>query len=305
MGFVSVKSPATTANLGPGFDTLGVALRLYNTIEMSDDEKSGLLIEVEGEGADETPRDESNVVYQAADLVFKRVGYQPRGLRIHLVNEVPFARGLGSSAAAIVGGVVAANALSGGRLGEREMLHIAYELEGHPDNVVPAALGGFIITTVTSAGAVEYIKVLPSPTIRAVAVIPTFELKTKDARSVLPETFDFRDVVYNVSHASLFVAAFITGNFSSLRYAMEDKVHQPYREALIPGMKRVFEAAMRAGAQSVSISGSGPTIIAFVNSRDDQVGRAMSEAWLAEGIDSACLPVELDTQGTRILEAKT
>jgi homoserine kinase len=301
MALVRVSSPATTANLGPGFDTLGVALKLHNIVEMCDDE-SGLLIQLEGEGADEAPCDESNIVFQAADLVFKQVGYQPRGLRISLHNEIPFARGLGSSAAAIVSGVVAANALSGGRLGERELLHIAYQLEGHPDNIVPALLGGFVCTTVTSGGAIEYIKVPPSPNIRSVAAIPTFELKTRDARRVLPEQFDFQDVVYNVSHASFFVAAFITGNFSSLRYAMEDKVHQPYREALIPGMRRVFESAMRAGAMSVSISGSGPTIIAFVNGRDEAIGAAMSDAWKTEGIDNRILPLELDTHGTRILE---
>ena len=133
---------------------------------------------------------------------------------------------------------------------------------------------------------------------RSVAVVPSFELKTSDARKVLPRKFEFEDVVYNVGHAALFVGAFITGNFSSLRYAMEDRLHQPYRESLIPGMRKVFEAAMSRGAQSVSISGSGPTLIAFVNSRDDEVGESMRAAWLSAGVESRVIPLQLDNQGT-------
>lgn len=299
MKSVIVKTPATTANLGPGFDTLGLALKLYNALEMS---ATGgeLVIENTGEGADAIPTDESNVVYKTAQLVFQRVGYRPGGLYMKLNNEIPLARGLGSSAAAIVAGAVAANKLSGSLLGEREILQICLGVEGHPDNIVPALVGGFVITTITSAGHVEYIKTLPSPAIRAVAVVPSFELKTSDARKVLPEKFEFKDVVYNVGHAALFVGAFITGNFSSLRFAMEDRLHQPYREILIPGMRRVFDAAMSNGAQSVSISGSGPTLIAFVNSNDEAIGQAMSEAWASEGVNCSVIPLELDNAGHQI-----
>lgn len=299
MAKVIVQAPATTANLGPGFDTLGLALKLYNTVEM-EETCEGLVIECEGEGVEGIPTDETNIIYKTADLVFRQVGYQPRGLYMKLRNDIPLARGLGSSAAAIVGGAVAANNLSGSRLGEREILQICAGIEGHPDNIVPALVGGFVITTITSIGHVEYIKALPSPTIRAVAVVPSFELKTVDARRVLPHHFDFQDVVYNVGHAAFFVGAFITGNFSSLRFAMEDKLHQPYRESLIPGMRKVFEAAMKAGAQSVSISGSGPTLISFVNSRDAEIGDAMRQAWLAEGIESRVLLLDLETAGHQV-----
>ena len=296
---VTVKAPATTANLGPGFDTLGLALRLYNTVEI-EEAGEGLVIECEGLCSESIPCDRSNIVFRTAELVFGQVGYAPRGLVIRLTNEIPAARGLGSSAAAIVGGAVAANVLSGSRLGEREILQICAGMEGHPDNVVPALVGGFVVTTITSAGMVEYIKVMPSPTIRAVAAIPDFELKTADARRVLPSSFDFRDVVYNVSHAAFFVGAFITGNFSSLRFAMEDRLHQPYRESLIPGMRRVFDAAMKCGAQSVSISGSGPTLIAFVNSRDREIADAMRSAWAEEGIGCETMLLDLDTAGVVI-----
>lgn len=299
---VKVKAPATTANLGPGFDTLGLALRLYNTVEFIETE-SGLTIECSGEGCASITTDETNIVYKAAELVFRQVGYKPRGLRINISSQIPLARGLGSSAAAIICGAVAANQLSGSLLGEREILQICVGIEGHPDNVVPALRGGFIITTVTSSGHVEYIKTLPSPAIRAVAVVPEFELKTSVSRRVLPSTFEFRDVVYNVGHAAFFVGAFITGNFSSLRFAMEDRLHQPYRESLIPGMRKVFDAAMRSGAQSVSISGSGPTLIAFVNSRDAEIGEAMRAAWVCEGIDSRVLLLELDTEGHKVSDS--
>jgi homoserine kinase len=298
---VAIRAPATTANLGPGFDTLGLALKLYSTVALTETD-GGLVIECAGECSESIPRDETNIVYRTAEMVFDRVGYSPKGLRIELHGDIPSARGLGSSAAAIVGGAVAANKLSGSRLGERELLQICAQVEGHPDNVVPALVGGFAITTITSAGHVEYIKTLPSPTIRAVAVVPDFELKTTDARRVLPESFEFRDVVYNVSHAAFFVGAFITGNFSSLRFAMEDKLHQPYRESLIPGMRAVFDAAMSRGAQSVSISGSGPTLIAFVNSRDEEIGEAMRQGWLAQGITSRALLLELDTAGAQLVE---
>jgi len=293
---IIVKTPATTANLGPGFDSLGLAVQLYNTVDI-EETPGGLEIECSGEGAESIPKDENSAVYRAAYAVFGQVSCAPAGLRIRLSSDIPAARGLGSSAAAIVGGAVAANKLVGSPLGEREILGICASIEGHPDNIVPALVGGFVITTITSAGHVEYIKTLPSPTIRAVAVVPDFELKTVDARRVLPTNFEFKDVVYNVSHAAFFVGAFITGNFSSLRFAMEDKLHQPYRETLIPGMRRVFEAAMNQGAQSVSISGSGPTLIAFVNSRDQEIGEAMRAAWLAEGIESRVLLLDLDTTG--------
>lgn len=296
MKSVLVKAPATTANLGPGFDTLGLALKLYNKVEFIETGNE-LDIECTGEGRGEIPTDESNIVYKTAELVFRQVGYSPQGLKIRIDSQIPLARGLGSSAAAIICGAVAANKLSGSLLGEREILRICVGLEGHPDNIVPALRGGFIITTITSGGQVEYIKTLPSPAIRAVAVVPDFELKTSVSRRVLPDNFDFRDVVYNVSHAAFFVSAFITGNFSSLRFAMEDRLHQPYRESLIPGMRKVFDAAMQAGAQSVAISGSGPTLIAFVNSRDEEIGDAMKSAWASEGIDSRVLLLDLDTEG--------
>ncbi len=295
---VSVRTPATTANLGPGFDTLGLALKLYNTIEM-EEIASGLDIQCGGVCSESIPLDAQNIVYKAALTVFRQAGWEPCGLKIILHNEIPSARGLGSSAAAVVGGAVAANKLCGDRLGEREILQICVGLEGHPDNVVPALVGGFVITTVTSSGHVEYIKVHPSPVIRAVAAVPSFELRTSDSRKVLPESFGFSDVVYNVGHAAFFVGAFITGNLSSLRFAMEDRLHQPYRESLIPGMRRVFEAAMSSGAQSVSISGSGPTLIAFVNSEDERVGNAMQSAWAQEGISSDIIHLELDTQGLK------
>jgi homoserine kinase len=296
---VTVKTPATTANLGPGFDTLGLALKLYNIVEL-EETNDGLEIECSGDGAEQIPTDESNLVFKAAELVFEQVGYKPSGLKIRLRNEIPFARGLGSSAASIVGGAVAANRLAGSWLGEREILHICAGIEEHPDNIVPAYVGGFVMTTITSSGHVEYIKTLPSALVRAVVVVPTFELKTADARRVLPDQFKFSDVVYNVGHAAFFVGAFITGNFSSLKFAMEDRVHQPYRESLIPGMQSVFNAAMSAGAQSVAISGSGPSLIAFVNTKDEEVAGAMKSAWESEGVDCRAMLLDLDTEGHHI-----
>lgn len=297
---VRVQVPATTANMGPGFDTLGMALKMYNIVEMEAAGR-GLSIEVDGDGADQIPRDNGNIVYIAASKVFKTTGYKPNGLKIKISNNIPLARGLGSSAAAIVGGLMASNIISGSKLGDKELLNMATEIEGHPDNVAPALLGG-IIVSVLADGEVRYAKIDTPTKLRCVVAIPDFTLPTKLAREVLPQSVSFNDAIYNVSRVSLLVTALIKQDFNLLSTAMEDKLHQPYRSNLVPGMKKVFAAARLAGARGVALSGAGPTLIAFCDDNTSLIASVMKETFLQAGIQARVMEIDPNPVGAVALE---
>ncbi|MEG6616236.1 homoserine kinase [Peptococcaceae bacterium 1198_IL3148] len=297
---IRVQVPATTANLGPGFDCLGMALKLYNIVEMKQLDK-GLIIEVVGDGADGIPLNENNIVYQAANKVFNKVGYQPAGLKIKLTNQIPVSRGLGSSAAAIVGGVVAANMMAGNKLAAKELLELANELEGHPDNVAPALLGGIVISAVEQ-GEVQSIKLQPPMGLKAVVAVPDFKLSTKRAREVLPSQVTLQDAVFNVGHVALLVAALSQGDMDKLSYAMEDKLHQSYRASLVPGMKKVLAAAKLAGARGVVLSGAGPTLIALADNNFELIANVMKDTFRQSGVNAKVMILEPSSVGVRALE---
>ncbi|PKM82550.1 MAG: homoserine kinase [Firmicutes bacterium HGW-Firmicutes-14] len=297
---VRVQVPATTANMGPGFDTLGMALKLYNIVEM---EEAGLnlYIDVEGDGAERIPRGRSNIVYVAAARVFQITGYEPRGLRIKITNNIPLARGLGSSASAIIGGLVAANILSGNKLTENELLNLAANIEGHPDNVAPALLGG-IVVTVKDDDEIQFVKIEPPAKLRCVVAIPDFPLQTKAAREVLPQAVTISDAVFNISRTALLVAALMKQDFNLLTVAMDDKIHQPYRSNLVPGMKKVFAAARLAGARGVALSGAGPTLIAFCDENTGFIAKVMKETFSQSGLQVKVLELEPNPVGAVALE---
>ena len=228
MNRVRVNVPASTTNLGPGFDVLGMALELYNTIEV-EVSASGLRIEIEGEGADILPRDESNLVYQAAKRVFHRLGMKPPPMVIRSINRIPLARGLGSSGTAIIGGLMAANAISGADLTRNEILDMAAAMDGHPDNAAASIFGGIVIASPTEHG-MACMKLLPPKPMDVVVVVPDFQLLTSDARAALPESVELQTAVFNIGRASLLVAALATGDFRLLGIITDDKLHQPYRE---------------------------------------------------------------------------
>ncbi|MBM7854622.1 homoserine kinase [Desulfohalotomaculum tongense] len=297
---IRVQVPATTANLGPGFDCLGMALKLYNTVEM-DETSAGLTIEVHGDGAASIPRDESNIVYKAAHKVFQHVNYNPAGLKIRLTNRVPVCRGLGSSAAAIVGGIVAANILSGGKLSKDKLLALANEMEGHPDNVAPALLGGIIAAT-AAEGEVRYLYIAPPAGLKTVVAVPDFQLSTKRAREVLPGQVPLQDAVFNVGRTALLVTALCQGDLSKLNYAMEDRLHQSYRASLVPGMKKVLAAARLAGARGVVLSGAGPTLIAFADENFDLIAKVMRDTFRENGIMAKVMVLEPSPVGARAVE---
>ena len=300
---IRVRVPGTSANCGPGFDAIGVACTIYNDLELTLKGEEGLVIEIEGEGAANIPADERNIVLRAIRTILKRAHREDevKGFHIRMTNHIPLSRGLGSSAAAIVAGLKAANALLGNRFSRRELLQMATNIEGHPDNVAPAIFGGFTISVV-KRGRVECFSLMPRMPLKLVVAVPEFPLSTRLARSVLPEQVKMKDAVFNVSRAALLVAALTKGQPRFLRNAFADALHQPYREKLIPGMKDVFRAACRTGALGASLSGAGPCLIAYTLENEEAVGQAMVEAFKEHEIKAHALQLSLDAHGARILK---
>ena len=299
---IRVQVPATTANLGPGFECLGMALELYTVVEFMP-VQSGLMIELYGEGAKDLARDHTNLVYRAAKSVFEAVTYQPQGIKIRINSSIPPARGLGSSAAAIIGGVLAANILSGNRLANRELLNLAAGMEGHPDNVTPALCGG-IIVAVPVEGDVRYVKIAPPAGLKVVIAVPDFQLPTMTAREALPQQVTMQDAVFNLGRVALLVAALQQGDLSMLGTAMEDRLHQPYRANLIPGMKKVLAAARLAGARGVTLSGSGPALVAFADNNFELIARVMKDTFRQNGVTAKVMVINPSPVGARALEIK-
>jgi homoserine kinase len=297
---IAIRIPATTANLGPGFDALGMALNLFNRLEV-ERIPHGLEIATTGEGAGRLPADDSNLAYRAFRRVYERLNESPPAVRMTSENRVPLSRGLGSSAAAVVGGLVASNELSGRRLTRDELLLLATEMEGHPDNVAPALFGGFTVACMAE-GQVAWARLEPPPGLWAVVAIPEREVPTKDARAVLPVMVPRRDAVLNVGRTALLVAAFATGELANLRLAMEDRLHEPYRAALIPGMMEALAAARAAGALGASLSGAGSTLLALATDRFEAIGAAMVAALAAHGLRSRALTLVPDLEGA-VVEA--
>lgn len=264
---VCVKIPASTANLGPGFDCLGMALNLYAWIEMEFAERTEF--ELLGDQMRGIPADKSNLVYTVAQQVFAKAGMPEQELKISMYSEIPLTRGLGSSASAICGALVAANALIGDRFTRDELFQIATSIENHPDNVGASLFGGIIVASWDGEYA-HHVRIEPHTDLEVFVVIPEFELETKHARSVLPTQVSLQDAVYNLSHASLLVAALSTGRLELIREAMRDKLHQPYRASLVPGMADILEHATEHGALGVALSGAGPTMLALCDAQSNQ-----------------------------------
>ena len=305
---VRVRVPATSANLGPGFDALGIACTLYNEMTLTLTHEPGLHISARGEGAAYIPGDERNIVWKSIQYLLERAGRvdEFQGARIRMSNRIPLSRGLGSSATAIVAGLTAANALVDSPFSRDDLLQLATDIEGHPDNVAPAIYGGFTVNTVTD-GHVECFSFLPRIFLRLVVMVPDFYLSTKSARQVLPSEVPMKDAVFNISHAAMMVAALARGSEKHLENAFADALHQNYRAPLIPGMFDVFAAAKRAGAYGAALSGAGPCLIAFVPEHrkcTEEVAAAMQEAFRAYEIEARPLHLRLDTKGARVLHRR-
>ena len=270
---VRVSPPASVANLGSGFDTMGIALALFNTVEMEEWDR----IEVRCDDGGVPVQGEENLIWRTVREVYRRCGRTLPGLRLVQTSPIPQARGLGSSSACIAAGVVGGNRLLGCPLSAQEQLDLATELEGHPDNVVPAMLGGFV-TSAVDGGRVYAVKKPVGDGLRFCAFVPDFELLTEKARAALPKQVPHRDAVYNASRAALMAAAFCEGREDLLRIGAQDRLHQPYRLPLIPGAEQVMEIAGALGALACFISGAGPTIMAVCRAQDADFARRAAAA---------------------------
>lgn len=294
---IRIRIPATTANLGPGFDTLGAALRLYNEVQVTDGPSRD--IEVVGEGAGTLPTGKSNIVWQAMAMVLGKK-YPFGSLRVRLVNRIPLSSGLGSSAAARLGGLLAAYTVAAKKYSPADVLSIGVRLEGHPDNIVPALAGG--VCAAVDGGAISYVRIAP-PALKAVVCHPAFELPTEKARGVLPRQVPIADAVYNISRTALFVASLAARRYDCLAAAMDDRLHQPYRKKLIPGMGAVCAAARAAGAYGAVLSGAGPSLIALAEPAcAPAVGASMQRAWRKLSITSRVFILDFDKHGARIIK---
>ncbi len=297
MKAINITVPATTANLGAGFDCIGAALTLYNQFKFTPSEDFS--ISVTGLESQKVSTDDSNLVYQSFAKFYQHRGEKTPPVHIEIGLDVPLARGLGSSATAIVGGLMGANHLAGLPLSSDEIMALAIALEGHPDNVVPALLGG---CRLAASGDNDW-AICDVPwheSIVPVVAIPDFELSTAEARRVLPTQVSRADAIFNTAHLGLLIRALQTGRADWLKVALQDRLHQPYRQGLIHGFEAVQKAAMNAGALGLVISGAGPTLLAIVDKMQAaSVESAVSSAWQSAGVMVDVRSLSLDSQGAK------
>lgn len=295
---IKIQIPATSANLGAGFDALGLALNYYNYVDIA--ETDGVFIE-SLDGTD-IPKDTSNLVYDSARTLYDICGKKLAGLEIRQVNNIPMARGLGSSSACIIAGLVGANQLLGEPMGLDDLVNLAAQIEGHPDNTAPALLGG-IVTAVFDGRMVHWVKQEVFTTLKFVVAVPDFELKTERARECLPKEISHRDAVYNLSRAALFSASLLTGKYENLRTAVHDRLHQPYRMALIPCGQEVFDTFYSLGAYAAYLSGAGPSLMAIVDADNEYFCGKLRFALDKMGLEAwEVHELHIDNVGTRILD---
>ena len=300
MSKIKVRIPATTTNLGPGFDCLGLALSLYNTVEL-EITKGKHRIEVTGEGRTELEKPDYNLVLHAVEKVYEKIHQPCPPVYLRLTNQIPFARGLGSSAAAYLGGLTAANVLSGNKLSDDEILELAVEKEGHPDNVVPAMKGGFTVSSRTKSGTL-WIKCQQFKIPPVLVAIPDMPMKTKESRTVLPSQISYIDAVQNIGRTALLVSALAEGKWDLLRLAMEDRLHQPYRDTKDKLFSKSIQVALNAGAYGAALSGSGSTILTFIPEGNYRVGQVIEKVFAEKGITLRLMQLDVDNQGLTLME---
>jgi homoserine kinase len=299
---VRVVVPASSANLGPGFDVLGLALELVNTCdvwETGDD----LSIEVTGEGAGSVPTDQGNLFFLTMQTFFSLAGYEPSRLLIREQNRIPLARGLGSSAATIVGALLAARFLSGYQMEDERLIDMAASLEGHADNTAAAFYGGLQLAVSEQGGHHTVRRLAWPPRLGASLLVPELLVSTQSAREVLPDEYSRADVVRNLGRVALLVSALQEGHLEDLRLATEDTVHQPYRADLVPGFDEILTTAVEAGASGAFLSGAGPTLVALhdreVPGRGEEIAFAMRRAAASFGLEGRTMVLDIRKKGAQ------
>lgn len=309
---VSVKVPATTANIGPGFDCLGMALPIYNTITIEETVLPGTGVEInvladndsiDQLSLDHVPSDENSIVYKAVELLYNSIGQSPSELKINIHSNIPVARGLGSSSSVIVGALIAANELLGRPADEVALLSIACEIEGHPDNITPAIVGGLVISSQEEDGSVVYRK-LEWPDDWAVTVcVPDFELSTDIARSVLPKEVPMKDAIFNAKRLAMFVQAVHTKDSELMKLALQDRLHQPYRMKLVPGLDKIIENLRHFdNVLGCVLSGAGSSILVISERNDlDKIRTIVRDTWADQNIKCDIKTLSVENNGAQII----
>ena len=294
---IRVRVPATSANLGPGFDSLGIALSIYNEYGFSFQDEG-----ISFEGFEQEFKNEDNIIFMAMKKVFNKYNFKFKGLKIKIIKQdIPISRGLGSSSSCIVAGLIGAFALMNKELEKEEVFKLAIDIEGHPDNVCPAIFGG-LVSTVMANGEALYNKIEIKNGVKFIALIPNFKLSTEKARAILPSEVSFKDSVYNIGRAALLISCFMNGNYKLLREATKDRLHQQYRSKLIEGFDEVYEKVLNIGAYGCFLSGAGPTIMAIIDEIDldfvDDIKKFIKEEKLNWNIKE----LAIDKVGAKILK---
>ena len=306
---VTVKVPATSANLGPGFDCLGLALPIYNEITVEETVMPGSGVEIniidETEKYDilSIPKDENNIVYKAIELLYNFIGQTASDMKITIKTNIPVTRGLGSSAAVIVGGLMAANELLGSPADDAVLLSIASEVEGHPDNVTPAMMGGFCVASLDEDGSVSYSKILWPENWKLTVLIPDYELDTKIARSILPEFISIPDAAFNIRKASMLIDAVYRQDSELMKKCLKDKLHQPYRTELIKGFKELTELLEnKDDILGCVISGAGPTILVISkNDGFEKVEGEVKQIFADYNVNCDIRTLDIENEGSKVI----
>jgi homoserine kinase len=295
---VLVRVPATTANLGPGYDCLGLALDIWNEIEFSISGKS-LKIEIEGEGADLLPKDATNLIFQSMGTMSKHFSIKlPDGLQIKCINKIPVSSGLGSSAAAVIAGLLSAKTLLDIQISDHDLLKLAMSHEGHADNISACLYGGLAISVLSNDELIT--KKISIKPLHAVIALPDVKISTQQARSVLPDSIALKDAVFNIGRIALLVNSLHEGNYDDLKIAMRDRLHQPYRFGLIPGAEAAISGALGADAYGAALSGAGPSVIAFIANKNHDVEKMFTQAFENSGVTSRIFETVTTNLGAQI-----
>lgn len=309
---VSVKVPATIANIGPGFDCLGLAVPIYNTITIEETVLPGTGVEINVLASEDLTdelslehiqMDENSIIYKAVELLYNSIGQTPSELKITIHSEIPIAKGLGSSASVIVGGLIAANELLGHPADEAALLSIATEVEGHPDNITPAIVGGIVISSSEDDGSIIYRKLnWPEDWVLTV-VIPDYELATEISRSVLPKEVPMKDAVYNLQRMAMFTTALANKDAELMKFALKDKLHQPYRQKLVPGFDKIKEKLKHEDSvMGCVLSGAGPSVLVISQKNGaDKVRDIIKETWKDLDINVKVVTLPIEQNGAKVV----
>ena len=309
---VSVKVPATTANIGPGFDCLGMALPIYNTITIEETVLPGTGVEInvladndsiDQLSLDHVPSDENSIVYKAVELLYNSIGQSPSELKINIHSNIPVARGLGSSSSVIVGALIAANELLGRPADEVALLSIACEIEGHPDNITPAIVGGLVISSQEEDGSVVYRKIEWPDDWAVTVCVPDFELSTDIARSVLPKEVPMKDAIFNAKRLAMFVQAVHTKDSELMKLALQDRLHQPYRMKLVPGLDKIIDNLRHFdNVLGCVLSGAGSSILVISERNDlDKIRTIVRDTWADQNIKCDIKTLSVENNGAQII----